>query len=219
LPVLAVCLATAGGLVMPSRSAALGVSVTLGTSALSGQGGLLAFDLFGLDGADGNNRVRIQSLITDGLLGPALTVGDVTGSLPGPVDVTEAAGFGELLQAIRFGDEIRLLLDATTAFASSDGQADRFGLFLLDPVTSLSMVDTDLDGDALFTVDFVGGARGIGLTLASATTPAVPVTGTVVRAPAPETWALLAGGLPLVAWRHLRRKHRGTTNPQQESAR
>jgi len=146
-----------GGLPLPDASAT-SVNVSIDTAAISGTEALLTFDLFDFDGVSNNSTV-VLAFSTDGTPESAATTGDVSGSLPGTVTISDTVGVGELLQGISLGSTLAFVLDLTTNFAG--GQPDSFSLFLLDPATSFSLVDTNLLGDALFTISTVGSPQGL----------------------------------------------------------
>jgi hypothetical protein len=134
-----------GGLPLPDAFA-IPVNVSINTAAISETSAFLAFDLFDFDGVSNNSTV-VLAFSTDSTPESAATTGDVSGSLPGTVTISDTVGVGELLQGISLGSTLAFVLDLTTNFAG--GQPDSFSLFLLDPATSFSLVDTNLLGDAL----------------------------------------------------------------------
>ena len=185
-----------GGGLPPPDAFATPINVSIDTAAISGTEALLTFDLFDFDGVSNNSAV-VLAFSTDGTLGSAATTGDVSGSLPGTVTISDTVGVGELLQGIILGSSIAFVLDLTTNFAG--GQPDSFSLFLLDPATSFSLVDTNLLGDALFTADIVGSPQGLSLSVSGGNTPDVGVSAAVV--PEPSTFTLMALGLAAIFWR------------------
>jgi hypothetical protein len=156
------CVVSGGG--QPRRAFALPVNVVIDTSALTTTSALLVFDLFDGDGAN-NNNVTIQNFVTDGSLGSATTTGDVSGTLPGVVTIRDTLGLGEILQGLTLGNALAFTLDFTTNFAGAP--PDNFGVFLLDPTTSFSLIDSDLPGDALLTADMTGPPQGLALVISS----------------------------------------------------
>jgi len=176
----------------PDNSAyAVSFEVTVDTSSLAGVDGQLAFDLIDGDGAT-NNSVLISDFVTDGTLGSASVLGGVSGSLPGSVTISDTDFFNELLQGINLGDLISFTLDVTTNFAG--GVPDSFSFFILDSTALISLVTTDLLGNALFVIDIDGTATGA-LSVASLTEPTLLVGVTAV--PEPSSILLLAVALPL----------------------
>jgi len=159
----------AGVWAAPDDARAAAFVVTIDTTSLAGADVQLEFDLFGFDDVDDNNSATIA------------------GILPAPEILTDAGGLGQLLHEITLADSLSFSLDLTTNFAGGPGGPDRFALFLLDPLTSFSLVDTDLEGDALLLIDLVGPPV---VQVAGVTTP--PVTVVVTSAvPGPSTGALM----------------------------
>jgi len=183
-----------GGVPLPDAFAT-SVNVSIDTAAISGTEALLTFDLFDFDGLSNNSAV-VRAFSTDGTLGSAATTGDVNGSLPGTVTISDTVGVGELLQGIILGSSTAFVLDLTTNFVG--GQPDSFSFFLLDPATSFSLIDTNLLGDALFTVGIANSPQGLSLSVSGGNTPNVGVSATVV--PEPSTLALVVLGLPVIFW-------------------
>jgi hypothetical protein len=176
--------------VLPSPASAVLVSVTADTTALAGTAAQLEFDLFGLDDLDGNNTAL--------LAGPAIGA---------PVLLTDAGGLGQLLQDTILGNAVAFTVDLSSVFEAGSAEPDRFAFFLLDPVTSFSLVATDLEGDALLRADLVGGALAV--FAAAVTTPSVPVQAQVQAVSGASSLLLVALGLALLhlLWpgRHARR--------------
>jgi hypothetical protein len=179
----------------PAEVSAAPFDVQINTSALSG-GGLLAFDLFGFDAQPGNNAVTVTRFDpAPALVGPTMPTGDVTGQLPGTVVISDSQFFGEALQQVNLGGTLSFALDVTTSFSGGPGDPnDLFGVFLLDPASSFSLINTDLLQDALLLVDIVGGGQGFQLSVASITQPPIGVT---VGVPLPGGLVLVASGLTL----------------------
>jgi hypothetical protein len=114
-----------GGGLPPPDVFATPINVSIDTAAISGTEALLTFDFFDFDGVSNNNAV-VHAFSTDGTLGSAATAGDVSGSLPGTVTISDTVGVGELLQGIILGSSIAFVLELTTNFAG--GQPDSFSL-------------------------------------------------------------------------------------------
>jgi hypothetical protein len=179
---IALLVLVSGASVWPDPAAAILVGVTADTSALAGTAAQLEFDLFGLDNLDGNNTAL--------LAGPAVDP---------PVLLTDAGGLGQLLQDAILGSSLQFTVDLSSVFEPGSAQPDRFAFFVLDPATSFSLVDTDLEGDALLLADLVGG--DLAIFAAAVTTPSVPLQ--VQAVPEASSLLLIALGLPLTLLRFL----------------
>lgn len=135
----AACLVLAAFLTIPAARAGP-IPVTINTSLLAGTGAILAFDF--VDGGPPGNTVAILNFNTDGTLGLVSTIGDVSGTLPGQVTLGDASFFNEYAQAIVLVNFISFIFDATANIPDSGSFPDAFSLFLLDPLTGLSLVTT-----------------------------------------------------------------------------
>lgn len=186
----------------PPAAFALPVNVTIDTTALLNSNAFLAFDFFDGDGIN-NNTATILNFVTDGTLGAAATTGDVSGTLPSPVAISDMIGFGELLQTVTLGTWVSFTLDLTTNFVGAP--ADNFAVFLLDPATSFSLVDSKLPGDALLTATITG-PQSLALAVSSVNVPAVLVSASNAVVPEPSTFMLMALGLTALVW-HAHRRH------------
>lgn len=116
------------------------IQITVNTSSLAGTSAALAFDL--IDGGLPANAVTISGFTTDGTLGISSTTGDVTGSFPGSVILSDTSFFNEYLQSITLGDSLSFIFDTTGSTADPASFPDAFSPFLLDPLTGLSLVTT-----------------------------------------------------------------------------
>lgn len=157
-------------------------SYTLDTTALTGQGGLLAFDLIDGD-ATVNNLVKISGLSTDGTLTDS-----------SDVVLADTSFFTEELRELTFGTTLSFNVLLTENFSGS-GFFDQFSFFLLDPVNYLPLFSTSdpLGADALFAIDIDGNAGGAAATFAgrlSVGSATVPDSGNVL--------ALLFGAVGLL---------------------
>jgi hypothetical protein len=125
---------------------------SINTSALSGQQGLLAFDLIGGDGAVANNTAIVNNFSTNGVL-------DQPGQA---VTLTDSLFFNEELKAITFGSFLSFTLQLTENHTAPG--FDQFSFFVLDAVSFLPLFGTtDSTGaDALFAIDITGAAGGSG---------------------------------------------------------
>lgn len=185
---------------------AFALSITLDTTALAGTDARLEFDLFDGDFTE-NNSATISALLTDGTLGTATCDPGVSCTGGPPFTISDAGGLGQFLQDLTLGDTVSFNLDFTNNFAGDPGTPDRLVLFLLDPGTNFTLVDTDLDRlddpvpfqDALLFIDLGGPQAGV-VQIANVTNPAVKVS--VV--PEPSTIVLMMVCLPFLFWRTMR---------------
>lgn len=147
------------------------------TSALSGTAATLEFSVFDLDLVDGNNSVTLS------------------GSLfAAPESLSDAGGLGQLLLDHTLSSSLVFDVDFTTN--STDVPADRFIVSVLDPLTSFTLFDTDLENDALLIIDLIG--NGVVQT-ATTLTPVGEPGGVPPAVPEPATLLLVVVGAP-AAW-------------------
>jgi hypothetical protein len=177
-----------------ARTEAATVQVTVDTSAFSGTPANLSWDL--TDGDSGASTIAIiTGFSTNGSFdaGQATSDGGVSGSLPGPVTITDTAFFNSLRQPVTLGTSVSFTLDMTTA-ASGQDVPDTLAFFLLTEGLE-SLVVTDLLGDALLVFEADGTPGGL-LATAGDTEPSVPVSATRTTAiPAPAALLLVAAAL------------------------
>jgi hypothetical protein len=177
-------------------AAAISYKVNLDTSGFSGTLAQLAFDF--IDGGAPSNAVVVTGFTSDGTLGAVFTTGDVTGTLPGTVTLSDGSLFNEYLTDITLGSFLSYSLEPTGNTPESGSVPDALSLFLLDPGTGLSLIATgDPTGaDSLLRVDIDGSAAGavsVYSTLATVTSSQVPAPGTVPLAVAGLGVLLLTG--------------------------
>ena len=179
----------------PARTEGATLQVTVDTSAFNGTPASLTWDLI-----DGDPGASTTAIITGFSIngsfdaGQATSIGGVSGSLPGPVTITDTDFFNSLLQPVTLGTFVSFTLDMTTA-ASGQGVPDTLAFFLLTEDGLASLVATDLLGDALLALEADGTPGGL-LTTASETDPSVPVSATQSTAiPVPAALLLLAAAL------------------------
>jgi hypothetical protein len=152
-------------------------SATFDTSALSGTAASLEFSLFDLDLVDGNNTVTLS--------GPLFAAPDT---------LSDAGGFEQRLVDHTLGSSLIFDVDFTTN--STDAPADRFIFSVLDPLTSFTLFDTDLENDALLIIDLIGDGE---IQAATTLTPIGQPGNGAPAVPEPATLMLVMLGAP-VAW-------------------
>lgn len=179
----------------PARTEGATIQVTIDTSAFDGSAASLGWDL--TDGDPGASTTAIiTGFSTNGSFdaGQATSTGGVSGSLPGPVTITDTDFLNSLLQPVTLGTSVSFTLDMTTA-ASGEGVPDTLAFFLLTEDGLASLVATDLLGDALVALEADGTAGGL-LGVAEETEPSVPISATrTTTVPAPAALLLLAAAL------------------------
>jgi hypothetical protein len=173
--------------------------ITVDTSRLIGASAQLAFDFIG--GPDAN-MITVSIFSTNGSLGAISRTGEVSGTLPGTVTLTDASPadfFNEYLTNITLGTTFSFVLGATTIGPPGGSFPDAFSLFVLDPTTGLSLVTTtDPTGSqSLLTLNIDGSPQG-NLNVYSSNSVVVTAT-PVSTVPEPSTVPLLASLLALVA--------------------
>lgn len=190
----------------PTCAEAATFQVTVDTSAFSGTPASLSWDL-----TDGDPGVSTTAIITgfstNGSFdaGQATSIGGVSGSLPGPVTITDTDFFNSLLQPVTLGPSVSFTLDMTTA-ASGQGVPDTLAFFLLTEDGLASLVASDLLGDALLAFEADGTPGGL-LAVAGETEPSVAVSATPTAViPAPAALLLLAAALLLLPARLFARR-------------
>ena len=164
------------------------IAVTVNTAGLSGTSGRFEFDLFDGDGL-ANNTVTISNIVTNGTLG---AVDCSVGCTPSYV-LSDAGGLGILLQDLTLGSSFSFLLNFSNNFGV--GSPDQFALFLLNPATNFTLLNTSLDtpfSDALLLVNLDGTARNVQTADTGVSVSAVPEPGYA---------ALLLATLPLLQLR------------------
>jgi hypothetical protein len=172
------------------------LTVTIGTASLSGTSATLAFDFIDGDSAV-NNSISIGNFQSDATLGVPATTGDVSGTLPGPITLSDTQFFNELLVPLTLATSVSFTLDYTNVAGSPP---DSFSLFLLDPSAVNPLVTTDLSGDALLQIQMNGAHANV--SQAGSISPMLSIsTGSLVTTPAPEppTGALLGIGCLCIA--------------------
>jgi hypothetical protein len=187
--------------------------VTIDTSALpAGTAAQFAWDVIG-NGSDpccAPNTVTISNFSTNGTVGTSSSTGNVVGSLPGPVSISDSLNFfNELLVNVTLGTTLSFKFSFTQNFPGLIPTG--FSTFLLDPVTGLPLVHTsELGGsDALFLLSIDGTTPGGILDIFPAVQGIVTVSITdIAETPLPGALPLFATGaglLGLVGWRRKRK--------------
>ncbi|MBV8903649.1 MAG: NF038129 family PEP-CTERM protein, partial [Acidobacteriia bacterium] len=171
------------------------LEVTVNTASLAGTPGSLAFDF--IDGGPPSNSVTISGFTSDGTLGSATLTGGASGTLPGPVALTDSSFFNEYLTGFTFGSQLSFLIN-TTSFPPAPGSSpDEFAFYLLNSNATASLVTTSdpTGADALFTIDSTGATAVF--TSSQETTTLTPAS-----VPEPASLYLLAGAVGLLGlWR------------------
>jgi hypothetical protein len=151
------------------------------------------------------NSIVLTNLATNATVGLPIITGDVTGSLDTTAILADTTFFNELLTPVVLGTFMSFGIDVSRAYAG--GVPDNLSVFLLDPAATMSVVSTDLPGDALMSIDLNGSATGA-ITVASSPVPGVGVTVSTGPVQAPEPSTLVPFGAllgALIGWRCLQR--------------
>ena len=184
-----------GLLLAPSLGMATSYNVTIDTAAIAGTPAQIAFDF--IDGGPDANSVTLSSFTTNGTLGAQSIIGSVTGALPGDVtlnDPTSSTSFSRH----HLGNQISFLFTPTSNPPASGSVPDAFSVFLLDPVSGLSLVATSdpTGADALFRFDIDGTSTGaLSIFATQNGDVGTSVTEHANAAPEPSVLALLVAGL------------------------
>jgi hypothetical protein len=187
------------GLLSSSLSLGSQYHVTINTSPLGGVSIGAAFDF--IDGGQPTNSIVISNFATDGFIGIASRTGDVTGTLPLQVALSDTSFFNELYQPIQSATELSYDFEST-AFIPIASFPDSFSFFLIDDVNGLPLLETtDPTGaGALFTLDIDGSNTGL-LNIYNPLSTATPISWSVSpitpsgNVPEPSIMWLLAAGL------------------------
>ena len=145
----------------PGSAQAATLNISINTTSLSGTSGRFEFDLFDGDSVV-NNTATISNINTDGILGTVDCTIGCTGTSPYTLD--DSLGFANLLQDLTLGTVFSFTLNYTNNFTS--GTPDQLVLFLLDPLTNFTLLNTNLDlpySDALVLVTLDGTPNNIAL--------------------------------------------------------
>lgn len=149
-------------LVSATSAFAVPVQLVVDTSAYSGTAALLAFDF--IDGGSPSNSATISSFTTDGALGASTAIGDASGALPGLLTLTDSSFFAEYLQELSLASQFTFVLDSTGNAPDAGMFPDGLSLFLLDPLTGLSLAATsDPTGANALLLLNVGQSNGLEL--------------------------------------------------------
>ncbi len=201
--VISVVLTLMAGFCFAVSAHAIPYKVTIDTPGLTGTAAQLALDF--IDGGPPSNSVVISSFGTDGSLGTTLSIGDISGALPGQVTLGDAFFFNEHLADITLGAQLSFVFSHTVNGPDSGSVPDAFSIFLLDPFSGLPLFGTtDPTGaDALLLFEIDGSQGG---TLSPFTALGGEMTLSVIPGmqpvPEPSTLLLVFGGMAaLVVYR------------------
>jgi hypothetical protein len=159
-------------------------SVRIDTATLGGGPAYLGLYFIGL--ADAAQASATVSNLAGALAGPPDVTGSITGSLPGPLEFSNAGGGSELVQAITLGGVFSF--DVTFMMGAGDA-GTTFGWALFNDTSYLGA-----DGD-LGTVSLQPGAAPGGVYLLANASP----LSTVQAVPEPGTmWLMLLAGAALL---------------------
>jgi hypothetical protein len=176
--------------VFAGQAQASPIQITIDTSLLAGASVDLAFDL--TDGGPPANTVAISGFASDGTLGAASSIGDVSGTFPGVVTIGDSGGFNEYLQRITLGSTLAFSFDTTGNPAAPGSSPDGFALFFLDPTTGLPLFETsDPTGAGALFLYSIGEVNPLALY----SSDAVTVQAASNAVPEPAIYALVIAAL------------------------
>jgi hypothetical protein len=187
----------------PSAEASALYLVTIDTSSLTGTAGSLDFNfapgLFTTQDAS----LQILNFSTDGTInGPAQTIGDVTGSLPGPLTFDNQTIYNDYFEGFTYGTEIKFDVDLYgPALDSPDGTSASGSTFAFSMFSDPAGTIPVLTADTIFGVAF-----NVNVNLDGSTTVASnSMESGIAAAPEPGTLIALPCGALLYAWARARR--------------
>lgn len=198
------------GLLLPAASSqAQNFHVTINTAALTilpnAANGPFSLDLQLNSGLTLNNNSAVVSNITFGggaPFGPATTINGASGTLPGPVILTDSGAFNEFFQSFAAGSTLAFDLSLSSNL-DAGGTPDVFSLALLD--NNLFNIPTTGLGDSLFLVTFTGGAPTVEAFMGTGDFAGVLVSFAPI--PEPATYGAIIGAVALLgAVRNRRRR-------------
>jgi hypothetical protein len=192
-----------------ARAGSVTYNVSVNTSSLLGSDGYLdvQFNPGGIGAASAT--ASVTGFTADGTLQPAAplngTIGDVTGSLPGALGLTNSTAFNDYFEGMHFGNTITFALTLSGPGVNGvapDGSSFAFSLF--DSSGGTALLTTDPNGSVL-TVNVNGDATVSALTFPQSPNDPTPVaTATLVSSvPEPSSLALMTCLVPagLAVWR------------------
>jgi hypothetical protein len=187
-----------------SRLEAAPIAVMIDTSAIRGVSAQLVFDF--IDGGGPHNNIELSALITDGITTGVVFAGGASGSLPGPVNLTDTVFYSELAITLTLGTSVSFRFQPTNGGGGIT--PDEFSIFLLDATANASLFDTSdpTGANALLAFDITGEAGR--LFLFSATQGEVIVSSPTLPVPEPVSLILIATGLLMRAARSFHRPAR-----------
>src|SRR5579863_6607695 len=141
----------------PGAVRANDVIVTIDTSAIANQNANLAFD-FVAGGPPVFNTVSVSNFVTDAIQLSLSTTGSTTGGLPGDFSLDDTQFFNEVAGVFHLQNQISFDLQTTDAGPQPGSLPDEFSLFLLDPNTGNSLLNSSdpTGAGALLAIDLTG---------------------------------------------------------------
>lgn len=188
----------------PGAVRANDVIVTIDTSAIANQNANLAFD-FVAGGPPVFNTVSVSNFVTDAIQLSLSTTGSTTGGLPGDFSLDDTQFFNEVAGVFHLQNQISFDLQTTDAGPQPGSLPDEFSLFLLDPNTGNSLLNSSdpTGAGALLAIDLTGAGGPQVFDLSNAVTigPDSPPS----TVPEPASLYLLSGALLLLVGSRRRR--------------
>jgi hypothetical protein len=181
---------------------ALSYTVTINTSTINGTSGNLdlQFNPGTLPGTQ-LATATVQGFTSDGTLGTAVLIGDVTGTLPGTLSFDNQTVFNDDFQAITFGNTVQFdLVLSGPAVWTPDGistSGSSFGIGLWDSTGFNPLLTSDPDGFAGIVNINLDGSGTITTFLTNAGSPPVVIVTAAATSTVPEPVSILLFGTGL----------------------
>ena len=132
------------------QASAVPFLVTVDTSSLQGSSGFLDLQFNPADVATPGALANVTAFAGNlGLVGAPLPEGDITGTLPGPVQLANTTAFNSYFQAVQFGTLFRFVVDFTGDFLTQPASlGTSFAVALLNDAL-VPLLTNDVSGSLL----------------------------------------------------------------------
>lgn len=167
--------------------------VTVDTSTLSGLSGSLDFQFIAADASAPVATASVTAFSTNGVLGAATPIGDVSGNLGSTLVLGNGPFFNDWLQGFTFGSTLSFSVNINVPTPNVSGSGTAFSLSLYDGSYNSLLADPAW-GAALVINANDNGTMDV---LAKS----APVSLSTSPVPEPQTALMLLSGLGLLGWR------------------